>query len=1143
MPTSIDFLVVAGGGSGGNHNTTNGNGGGGGGGVLNGISLTPGGGTLAITIGAGGAAVASATTGTGNKGTNSSFGSTWVAQGGGGGTSSGVSFNTAVNSGGSGGGYSNPNGAGTSGSGSATQTSIAGAIGYGNAGGSSAVAWTGAGGGGAGSAGVSGSGSAPGGNGGAGFITSISGVSKGYAGGGGGGGNSSERAGDGFHGGGRGAGTTSYYAYNVYTAEINATTLGSGTPTAVVNSGGGGGGGSYWSPNGGWSTGSGQGGSGIVIIRTASADPVFPTTGSPTITVAGGYRVYTFNSSGSITTGPVNTVAPVISGSIAVGSVLTSTLGTWTGSGTITYGYQWARNAINISGATSSTYTTVTADGDKTITCNVTATDDAGASTVASNSIFILAPTSAYIEYLMVGGGGGGGGNRGGGGGAGGVLLASANAASIGQSTYTTPGTYSWTAPAGVTSVSVVAVGGGGGGGQTWSSGGGGGGGLGYKTSITVVPGQSYTVVVGEGGPSLANATTPGSEGGNSYFDSLETVAGYGSGRGGPGSTAATPAFGGGYTGDGGGRGGNGATDGNWQKAGAGAGGYAGRGADSGASTGTAAPAGGGGGAGGYYSSTYGQPGGGGVGILGQGASGASTGNAFSGGRGGSGGQNGADGEPNSNTSVKGMIYGGAYGGGGGGSGTSTGGGVGGSGAVRIMWGAGRTYPVGAPDIFTTLPELFITKGTYTITVGSGGAGALAGSSPAAGSNGVNTVFGSIIAYGGGGGGSSAANARSGGSGGGGSGQSSGFVAGTSPSSQGRSGGTGLLNYPGGGGGANTAGANTPGNGGAGIESSILGTSYYWGGGGGGAGFTGNAGIGGIGGGGGGAPKVSGGGIAGTGGISAGTDGGVSTLSNAAANVPGGAGGINTGSGGGGGSAGTATNGGGAGGSGIVVIRYPDSYYPAVAAVNVDAGYPIVSGGYRLYKWSSSGAIQLGAPGTPVNSVLPTVSVSSGSVTNGLPDAVLSCNVGTWTGDATIVYTYQWTNNSNNIVGATSSTYTTLLTDGFKTISCIVTATNSVDSITVAASNGLFVLLNGFVSVNTELGFGPAQTILTANSIQSTLAESQTTALSVNGGPPLDTVNTGQITFAARTDAITDGNVIVVGGTTVVGATNQQYWH
>ena len=49
---------------------------------------------------------------------------------------------------------------------------------------------------------------------------------------------------------------------------------------------------------------------------------------------------------------PANTVLPVISGSTTVGSTLTTTDGTWTGSPTPTYTYQWKRGGTNISGAT-----------------------------------------------------------------------------------------------------------------------------------------------------------------------------------------------------------------------------------------------------------------------------------------------------------------------------------------------------------------------------------------------------------------------------------------------------------------------------------------------------------------------------------------------------------------------------------------------------------------------------------------------------------------------------------------------------------------------------------------------------------------------------------------------------------------------
>lgn len=86
-------------------------------------------------------------------------------------------------------------------------------------------------------------------------------------------------------------------------------------------------------------------------------------------------------------TPPVNTVAPVISGTQVVGSTLSSTTGTWTGSPAPTYTYQWYRGAILISGATSSTYTLVQADAGNTsnINCQVTAINTYGSATATSN--------------------------------------------------------------------------------------------------------------------------------------------------------------------------------------------------------------------------------------------------------------------------------------------------------------------------------------------------------------------------------------------------------------------------------------------------------------------------------------------------------------------------------------------------------------------------------------------------------------------------------------------------------------------------------------------------------------------------------------------------------------------------------------
>jgi hypothetical protein len=130
-----------------------------------------------------------------------------------------------------------------------------------------------------------------------------------------------------------------------------------------------------------------------------------------------------------------------------------------------------------------------------------------------------------------------------------------------GESVYAIPGTYTWVAPDGVTSVSVVVVGGG--------SASGNGGGLAYKNNISVTPGSSYTVVVGEGGmPGVSIA------GGESYFSTTGTVRASGGGSTSSGGTNTA--------GDGGGTGGT--RSGGYLSAGGGggAGGYSGNGGNGG---------------------------------------------------------------------------------------------------------------------------------------------------------------------------------------------------------------------------------------------------------------------------------------------------------------------------------------------------------------------------------------------------------------------------------------------------------------------------------------------------------------------------------------------------------------------------------
>lgn len=276
-----------------------------------------------------------------------------------------------------------------------------------------------------------------------------------------------------------------------------------------------------------------------------------------------------------------------------------------------------------------------------------------------------------------------------------------------GQQEYTDPGTYTWVAPEGVTTVYAVAIGGGGAGGYAIgfpgnrtprSPGGGAGGGLGWKNSISVTPGQSYTVVVGAGG------TGSGADGANSYFISTDTVAGLG-GQGGHNgwnntySGSARIATGGSFVGDGGGTGGTGAPGGgNWStttsadSGGAGgAAGYSGNGGAGGTNgTGTSGSGGGGGGAGAPTGNTIGFSGnGGGVGIYGEGTSGAGGTNGT--------GYSGKSGSGAANPAYDQGTTGGVFGGGGGAAAVSNsntvGGNNGGKGAVRIIWGSDRAFP------------------------------------------------------------------------------------------------------------------------------------------------------------------------------------------------------------------------------------------------------------------------------------------------------------------------------------------------------------------------------------------------------------------------------------------------------------------
>lgn len=108
----------------------------------------------------------------------------------------------------------------------------------------------------------------------------------------------------------------------------------------------------------------------------------------------------TIGSGGPSGSAPVNTVAPVVSGSGVIGQTLTTTNGTWTGIPSPTYTYQWQRNGSPILGATSSTYLLVYADRGANVRCVVTATNVIGSASANSNAIAVAAFDADYQAIL-----------------------------------------------------------------------------------------------------------------------------------------------------------------------------------------------------------------------------------------------------------------------------------------------------------------------------------------------------------------------------------------------------------------------------------------------------------------------------------------------------------------------------------------------------------------------------------------------------------------------------------------------------------------------------------------------------------------------------------------------------------------------
>ena len=91
---------------------------------------------------------------------------------------------------------------------------------------------------------------------------------------------------------------------------------------------------------------------------------------------------------GSGGSGPTNDVKPSITGTAAVGQVLTCNPGTWSVASP-TFEYQWNRAGAEISDATARFYTVVSADSGTALTCTVTATASGGHGVATSGPVTV----------------------------------------------------------------------------------------------------------------------------------------------------------------------------------------------------------------------------------------------------------------------------------------------------------------------------------------------------------------------------------------------------------------------------------------------------------------------------------------------------------------------------------------------------------------------------------------------------------------------------------------------------------------------------------------------------------------------------------------------------------------------------------
>lgn len=102
----------------------------------------------------------------------------------------------------------------------------------------------------------------------------------------------------------------------------------------------------------------------------------------------------------SVSDPPVNTIAPVLSGTATEGQTLSCTTGTWSNNPT-SFTYQWKRGGAAIPGATNPTYVLQAADVGTIVKCTVTASNVHGSTAADSNSTAAVAAAAPPVNTVL----------------------------------------------------------------------------------------------------------------------------------------------------------------------------------------------------------------------------------------------------------------------------------------------------------------------------------------------------------------------------------------------------------------------------------------------------------------------------------------------------------------------------------------------------------------------------------------------------------------------------------------------------------------------------------------------------------------------------------------------------------------------